>query len=207
MKALIDSGAQISAISESMVKTLGLPFWQLHTLLHLEGAAGVDVPYLEYTELRLDIPEVKRFDHDCLLMIYLDSKYSHRVPIIIGTLHIDEVLDLAIEKKLSSLSQGWKKGVMRQKVVAKQLQLAGKGEKSMIQRIDSEVRLTKNLVLPPKQASKTMRLARIPVLSKRINVATDINVELDRQEVELLPSYESMIPGSNRVAVALFNNS
>ena len=35
----------------------------------------------------------------------------------------------------------------------------------------------------------------------------DINVELDRQEVELLPSYESMKPGSTRVAVALFNNS
>ena len=101
MKALIDSGAQISAISESMVKTLGLPFWQLHTLLHLEGAGGLDVPYLGYTELRLDIPEVKRFGHDCLLMIYPDSKYSHRVPIIIGTLHIDEVLDLATEEELS----------------------------------------------------------------------------------------------------------
>ena len=205
MKALIDSGAQISAISESMVKTLGLPSWQLHTLLHLEGAAGLDVPYLGYTELRLDMPEVKRFDNDCLLMIYPDSKYSHRVPIIIGTLHIDEVLDLATEEELSSLSQGWKRGVVGWKLVAKQIQLAGKGE-PMIQRIDSEARLTKNLVLPPRQASKTMGLARIPVLRKRINVATDISVELDRPEVELLPGFESMKPGSSRVAVALFNN-
>ena len=99
MKALIDSGAQILAILESMVKTLGLPFRQLRTLLHLEGAAGLHAPYLGYTELRLDIPEIKRFDHDCLMMIYPDSKYSHRVPIIIGTLHIDEVLDLATEKE------------------------------------------------------------------------------------------------------------
>ena len=164
MKALIEPGAQISAIFESMVKILGLPFRQLHTLLHLEGAAGVDVPFLGYTKLRRNILEVKRFDHDCLLMIYPDSKYSQRVPIIIGTLNIDEVLDLAAEEELSSLSEGWKRGVVGWKIVAKQLQLAGKGEEPMIQRIDSEVRLTKNLVLPPRQASKTMGLARIPVL-------------------------------------------
>ena len=110
MKALIDSGAQILAISESMVKTLGLPFGQLCTLLHLEGAAGLHIPYLGYTELRLDIPEIKRFDHDCLMMIYPDSKYSHRVPIIIGTLHIDEVLDLATKQESCSLSRAWKRG-------------------------------------------------------------------------------------------------
>ena len=149
MKALIDSGAQISAISESMVKTLGLPFWQLHTLLHLEGASGVYVPYLGYTEVRLDIPEVKKFNHDCLLIIYPDSKSSQRVPIILGTLHIDEVLDLATEEELKGLSPGWKKGVIGGKILAKQLQLAGKREEPMIQRIDSKVRLTKNLVLPP----------------------------------------------------------
>ena len=207
IKALIDSGAQILAISESMVKTLGLPFQQLHTLLHLEGTARVDVPYLGYTEVRLDIPEVKKFNHDCLLMIYPDSKYSQRVPIILGTLHINEILDLATEEELKALSLGWKRGVVGGKILAKQLQLAGKGEEPMIQRIDSEVRLTKNLVLPPQQASKAMGLARIPVLNKRINVATGIHQELEKREVELLPSYENMKPGSSRVAVVLFNNS
>ena len=58
MKALIDSGAQISAISKSLVKTLGLPMRKLEALLDIEGSAGSDVPYLGYTELRLDIPEI-----------------------------------------------------------------------------------------------------------------------------------------------------
>ena len=112
MKALIDSAAQILAILESMVKMLGLPCKQLCTLLHLEGSAGLFVAYLGYIELRFDIPEIKKFDHDCLMMIYPDSKYSHKVPIIIGTLHIDEVLDLATEQELGSLSRGWKRGVV-----------------------------------------------------------------------------------------------
>ena len=89
----------------------------------------------------------------------------------------------------------------------RQLQLAGEGEEPMIQRIDSEVKLTKNIVLPPRQAFKTMGMAKIPVLSKRVNVSTDGNPELDQGGMELLPSYDSMKPGSNRVAVALFNNS
>ena len=52
-----------------------------------------------------------------------------------------------------------------------------------------------------------MGLARIPVLNKRINVAMGTHEELEKWEVELLPSYKNMKPGSCRVAVALFNNS
>ena len=112
MKALIDSGAQISAISKSMAKTLGLPIRKLEALLDIEGSAGSDVSYLGYTELRLDIPEIAKFDHDVLMMVYPDSKYSHRVPVIIGTLHIDEALDLATYDELASLSRGWKRGIV-----------------------------------------------------------------------------------------------
>ena len=76
-----------------MVKILGLEFLQLEILLHLEGSAGLEVPYLGYTELGLDIPGISKFDHDVLMMIYPDSKYSHKVPIIIGALHIDQMLE------------------------------------------------------------------------------------------------------------------
>ena len=67
----------------------------MEALSDIEASAGSNMPYLGYTELRLDIPEVVKFDHDVLMMVYPDSKYSHRVPVIIGALHIDEALDLA----------------------------------------------------------------------------------------------------------------
>ena len=62
MQALIDPGAQISAISESMVKILGLGFLLLEMLLHLEGSASLEVPYLGYTEPSLDVPKLSKFD-------------------------------------------------------------------------------------------------------------------------------------------------
>ena len=149
MKALIDLGAQISAISKSMAKTLGLPIRQLETLLDIEGSAGTEVPYLGYTELRLDIPEIAKFDHDVLMMVYPDSKYSHRVPMVIGTLHIDEALDLATYDELASLSREWKRGIVGHRVIAKQLSLKGPDSEPMIHKIGGNVKLTKVITMAP----------------------------------------------------------
>ena len=48
--ALIDSGAQISQLTESLVKALGLKMKHLKELLPLDGAGGIDVPYLGYVD-------------------------------------------------------------------------------------------------------------------------------------------------------------
>ena len=58
-----------------------------------------------------------------------------------------------------------------------------------------------------RQAIKTMGLTKIPVLSKRVNVATEAINNLQDGRVELLSSYKSIKPGSQRVAVALYNNT
>ena len=52
-----------------------------------------------------------------------------------------------------------------------------------------------------------MGLTQIPVLSKRVNVATEAIGNLQDGRVELLSSYESVKPGNQRVAVALYNNT
>ena len=149
MKALINSGAQISAISKSMVKALGLPIRKLEALLDIEGSAGSNAPYLGYTELRLDIPEIVKFDYDVLMMVYPDSKYSHRVPVIIETLHIDEPLNLATYDKLASLSRGWKRGIVGCRIIAKQLSLKGPVSEPMIHKIGGKVKLMKAITMAP----------------------------------------------------------
>ena len=57
--ALVDSGAQISAVSMALVKHHGLPIWQLQQLLNFEGFGGVDIPYIGYIQLQLKIPCIK----------------------------------------------------------------------------------------------------------------------------------------------------
>ena len=89
------------------------------------------------------------FDHDVLMMVYPDSKYNHRVPVIIGTLHIDEALDLATYDELASLSRGWKRGIIGCRIIAKQLSLKGPVSEPMIHKIGGNIKLTKAITMAP----------------------------------------------------------
>ena len=48
--SLIDSGAPILQLTESLVKALDLKIWNLKEIPPLEGAAGIKVPYLGYVK-------------------------------------------------------------------------------------------------------------------------------------------------------------
>ena len=52
-----------------------------------------------------------------------------------------------------------------------------------------------------------MGLTQIPVLSKQVNIATEAIDNLQDGRVELLSTYESIKPRSQRVTVALYNNT
>ena len=73
----------------------------------MEGSGGITVPYLGYEEAALDIPEVKAFDEDCLFLVMNDHNYGKRVPIMIGTLHIDMIIDQAMKEELDKIGIAW----------------------------------------------------------------------------------------------------
>ena len=94
--ALMDSGAQLSTMSESLVQALKLPICKLNTLIEAEVSGG--------GEAQLAIPGIKQMDKDSLFMVTNDSPYTQRVPIQLGTLHIREAMQLATEEEKQSLS-------------------------------------------------------------------------------------------------------
>ena len=57
--ALIDSGAQLSMMSELLVQALRLPIHKLNNLIEAEVSGGGTTPYTEYVEARLTIPGIK----------------------------------------------------------------------------------------------------------------------------------------------------
>ena len=93
VKGLIDSGAQISSISDKFAEALNLEVKKLETLLDLEPTGGGRVPYDGYVEVRLQIPNVQAFDLDVLMLVIPESEYSKTVPVTIGTIHIDEIIN------------------------------------------------------------------------------------------------------------------
>ena len=58
-------------------------------------------------EARLAFPGIQNFNEDCLFLVMSDHEYGNRVPVVIGTLHIDMMLDKATREELESLSRAW----------------------------------------------------------------------------------------------------
>ena len=112
VKGLIDSGAQISSISDTFASKLGLKIKQLDTLLDLEPTGVGQVPYHGYVELRMRVPNVRAFDLDVLMLVIPESEYSRGVPITIGTIHIDEIIDLITDEELKAANRQWQRGII-----------------------------------------------------------------------------------------------
>ena len=92
----------------------------VQTILDLEVIGGGDVPYEGYVELNLDIPAVAKFKEDVLMLVVKDSSYGKKVPVAIGTLHIDMVLDVATKGELENIGRKWQRGSLGRKIAMKQ---------------------------------------------------------------------------------------
>ena len=200
--ALIDSGAQISQLTESLVKALGLKMKHLKELLPLDGAGGIDVSYLSYVEARLAFPEIQNFDEDCLFLVMSDHTYGDRVPVTIGTLHINMMLDKASQEELESLSRAWDRGFVNRQIQAKQLQIENE---SQLNNIKGTVKLTQNVKLKPGQTRKVKSRSNHPLNGKRVNIILEPTEEEEGSYT--VPSYNFVKGNSRSIHVGLRNLS
>ena len=92
MKTLIDTGANMSCINKWLIEKLQLLVQSLHTVLNIEGTGGLKVPYYGIIECQLGLSKL-RFQKDVIMFVIDDSPYRRRVPIQLGTLHIDMTLE------------------------------------------------------------------------------------------------------------------
>ena len=209
-KALIDSGAQVSTITTSFAKKLHLPIKKLKSLLNVEGTGGIDVAYKGYVEANLKFPEVKAFNEDALFLVINDSAYGEKVPIQIGTLHIDRALELASEEELKSLSQQWKRGRLATILASKSVLLKpnSKGEYDLDQ-VKGDLKLTKKVTLAPFETIKISGMSKVQGHEKRVNVITESTNKnnMVNGSVCTVPCYTTLKPGSRKVHVALRNIS
>ena len=105
--SLVDSGACMWAMVKSFAKELQLEIKPLKTILDVGGTGDGAVPYYGYVECCLQLPQIKKFDVDVLMLIIDDSAYGMQVSVQLGTLHIDMALDLATEAEMKKLSHRW----------------------------------------------------------------------------------------------------
>jgi transposase InsO family protein len=87
-RPLLDTGSTVSTMSESFYKEhlTDTPLRALSECLHIECADGQSLPYLGLVEVKLGVSGIPRSqEHDCLMLVVPDSRYSKVIPILLGT--------------------------------------------------------------------------------------------------------------------------
>ena len=148
VRALIDSGSQLSSISLVWVKKLNLRPQQLWSVLQIVGLGGLDVPYLGYVETNLRLPEIKAFENDVLLLNVPDSAHTMYTPIALGTLHIDMAIKLATKKELENLSEQWKRSLIVTKLTMKEAWIVNQEDAQIVSKVDSIVKIARDTIIP-----------------------------------------------------------
>ena len=197
-EALIDSGSMVSQITLSLAKHLQLKIHQLKTLIPMEGAGGVEVPYIGYVEACLKIPEVSAFEENCLFLVVPDHRYGYRVPVTVGTLHIDMIIAKATPDELDKISIAWGRGQLFRKIQARQVQI---GNQKELEKLEGDIKLTKTIKLKPNETHKLEGRGMHPLNAKRVNVIIEPTKTEGGEYV--IPSYTYIKSNSKRVAVGL----
>ena len=203
--ALMDSGAQLSMMSESLDRALKLLIRKLNTLIEAEVFGGGVTPYTGYVEARLVIPGIKQMDKDSLFMVTKDSPYTQRVPIQLGTLHIREAMQLAIEEEKRSLSPAWVTVSFAPQALSK---VGVLNEPSFdLNQMNGQVKLTKAVVIKPFQTVHVSGHTECNQHFKRVNVIVKSDPERVYSGAIPINGYTVLKPGSSRVSIGIRNIS
>ena len=201
--ALIDSGAQLSTMSEALVQALKLSIHKLNTLIEAEVSGGSTVPYVGYVEARLKIPGIAAMNKDSLFMVSNNSPYMNRVPIQLGTLHIRWTINCATKDELDKLSTAWKTANFPP--IGKHLKI--NEPEFDLNKIQGHVKLTKPVTIAPFQTVHVSGLTECNQHFKRVNVIVEPDPSKDYESVIPIHGYTTLKPGSSRVSIGLRNYS
>ena len=69
---------------------------------------GAAIPYLRFVEVNLQIPWIRNYNEDVLLLVIPTMTYSKTVPVMVGTKIIDKALSLIIVGELENFTSTWR---------------------------------------------------------------------------------------------------
>ena len=105
---LIDLGAQVSSVSSQFWRDLALQIQLLGWLLELEGTGASVIPYLGFVEVNLQIPGIKNYNEEILLLVIPTMTYSEMVPVVVGSKIIDRAMSLMTKGELMKATMTWR---------------------------------------------------------------------------------------------------
>ena len=92
----------------NFAKELTLKIKPLGQLLELEGTGGAAIPYLGFVEVNLQIPGIRNYNKDVLLLVIPTTTYTKTVPVMVDTKITDKALSLMTAGELAKATMTWR---------------------------------------------------------------------------------------------------
>ena len=105
---LINSWAQVSSVSSRFCEQMTLKVHPLDRLLELEGTGGSAIPYLGYAEVNLQIPGIRGYNEDILLLVIPTMTHSEKVPVMDRSKIVDRLMGMITKGELVRATTTWK---------------------------------------------------------------------------------------------------
>ena len=86
-------------------------------------------------------------NQNSLFMVIKDTNYTDRVPVQLGTLHINKVLALVTQEEYGKLSVAWARANFPPKSIAKSANV--KESEFNLDSVKGKVKITKTVTIPP----------------------------------------------------------
>ena len=155
----------------------------------------------------MELPEIKAFNHDVLLLIVPDSAHMQSTPITLGTLHIDMAIKMATKRELGNLNKQWQRSSVAMRLSMREMQVVDVEEVQIVSQLDSSVKLAKDVIVGP-LATVEMKgiLWKTPNHYKRMNIVVDeLPGEKSYRDIVVVAQLQILKAGSDRVPLVLQN--
>ena len=214
MRALLDSGAQVSSISETKAKELGLHIKPLKEILEdtdleLTGTGGSNIPITGIVEATLQLEDLPNFCQDIILVSIKETPYHKTTPVILGTPALQMIFQQMGDRTIRNEAWNLAKQTMSLGVTTKDyIQEDQEEDDFNLNSVKGTVKATKTYKLLPLQSMEITGITRIPPHQKRLCVMVEESKETTvPKPVEVKPTYTWMEAESNKVRVTISNNS
>ena len=140
------------------------------------------------------------------MLVIDNSPYGKKVPIQVGTLHIDMILAIVTPEELASLGKSWERSSVGRMIQSKQAKI--KGKEFTLDDVTGPMKLVEKVTIIPGNTVKIKGITQMKGHSKRVNGITEPLEKggpIKLISVMTVPTYTMCKPSSNRVSVVLRN--
>ncbi len=211
VRALLDTGAQVTSVSNVLCTRLGLRVYKLKGIV-MEGTGGIHIEYVGYTKLHVVLPECpKRPNSSSTIsipaIVLKELEYQREVPVMLGVTALEDLLSQLSLEEIQGMDEAWQLCHAAQ-VVTDKLHVRQASVVNDLTQVAQRVSVLKRQVIPLGQSRAIWCSAHTNQLTYKVNVVVDRDeLSVLPIGIQVVPMYTMVTPGSMRVRVMVHNHA